>query len=235
MKLVVLAAGKGTRFLPLTQTIPKGLIQLVDKPLLEHVLEPYLNHVSEIIFIINDDLGYKIKEHFGENYKGHPITYTIQKSGDLKGTYFALSLAKEYLAKNELFCVCNCDDLIREKDIRIAVESKVPGIGITRATMPWNYLSIDLDAQGFVSGFRRHQKDDGLVITDHFSNGFHILSPEIFDFTPVQTRDGELGLPQTLFENLTSYPLKGFIFKEWQAVNGPDELDAANKFIELNT
>ncbi len=38
MKAVILAAGRGTRLRPLTDTTPKALLQVADKPILEHIL-----------------------------------------------------------------------------------------------------------------------------------------------------------------------------------------------------
>ncbi|MGI9118208.1 MAG: nucleotidyltransferase family protein [Minisyncoccia bacterium] len=231
MKLIVLAAGKGTRFLPITKDIPKGLIPINRKPLLEHVLKPYLPHVSDIIFVINDELGYKLKEHFGTNFKNHNVYYVIQDKNTPKGTMSALTLAKEHVLQEKLFCVSNCDDLLKEEEIVDAFKKQEPGIGITFSKMPWNYLSIDTNVHGIVTGFRRHTQEEGLVLEDYFSNGFHILSNKVFEFEKIKTRDGEFGLPQTLFENLKELTLKGFIFKKWQAVNGPSDLPNAEDFI----
>ncbi len=232
MKLIILAAGKGTRFHPVTKEIPKGLLPLGEKKLLEYVLDPYLSYVSDLIFIINDELGYQIKDFFQDSYKGHSVFYEIQKSTDQKGNYFALSLAKKHVEQEELFCVCNCDDLVLEEDVKNAVTSDSPGIGVSFTKMPWYYLGIDF-IDGYISGFRRHEKEQGLVAEDYFSNGFHILTPQIFNFIPVSTKDGELGLPQTLFQNLDMYPLKAYVFHIWQAVNNPEELVLANDFIRL--
>lgn len=231
MKLIILAAGKGTRFHPLTQTIPKGLIPILDKPLLEHVLDAYLDSVDDIIFVINDQLGYMIQNHFGLEYKGHTISYIIQTEQDSKGTLSALSLCKDVIGDN-IFCVSNCDDLVLKIDVENAIKQNIPGIGLSKATMPWYYLSIDTDDTNFVTGFRRHVKEDNQTITDNFSNGFYVLTPKIFDMTPVLTRDGEMGLPQTLFANLDSYPLKYFDFKKWQSVNSPEDVSGAENFIK---
>ncbi len=231
MKLVILAAGKGSRFLPLTKEIPKGLILINEKPLLEHVLKPYLPHVSDIIFIINDELGHKIEKHFGNSYQGHNMQYIVQTESNPKGTLSALLLAKEHLLEEKLFCVSNCDDLLKEIDISQAIQKQKPGIGITTSTMPWNYLSIETEPQMNVTGFKRHKREDSDLINGNFSNGFYILSPKVFEFTPIQMRDGEFGLPQTLFENLNKQPLDGFMFEKWQSVNGPNDIVDAEKFL----
>jgi len=57
MKLIILAAGEGSRLRPLTNTIPKPLIKIIGKPIIEHNLENILspenrNLFDEIIFII---------------------------------------------------------------------------------------------------------------------------------------------------------------------------------------
>lgn len=231
MKLILLAAGKGTRFYPLTETIPKGLISILGKPLLEHVLDAYLDSVDDIIFVINDELGSQIQNHFGSLYKGHTISYIIQTQQNARGTLGALSLCKDAIGEN-MFCVSNCDDLVLKEDVKNAIQQNIPGIGLSRATMPWYYLSIDKGENDFVTGFRRHLKEDSLMIEDSFSNGFYILSPEIFDMTPILTKDGEMGLPQTLFANLDKYPLKVFDFSRWQSVNGPDDVEGAEGFLK---
>lgn len=229
MKLVILAAGKGTRFYPLTKEIPKGLIKLGDKTLLDYVIEPYLNHVSDIIFVINDELGWMIKEYFGDIYKDHKVSYVIQTADHKRGTLSALKLCKNGIGEG-LFCVSNCDDLLLEEDIKHAIESAVLGIGITHTVMPYNYLGINIE-NDFTTGFRRHKKEDGEKVLDYFANGFYILSRDIFDFPEVATLDGEIGLPHTLFANLQNYPLKAFEFKKWQSVNSPDNMESAEEFI----
>jgi len=233
MKLIILAAGKGTRFYPLTQNIPKGLIAIQNRPLLEHVLDSYLDSVDDIIFVINDDLGNKVQDHFGSEYKGHKVSYVIQSGNDSKGTFGALSLCKGLIGE-DMFCVSNCDDLLDKEDVANAIQQNIPGMGVSPSIMPWYYLSIDTNENNFVTGFRRHLKEDGQMITDNFSNGFYVLTPEIFSMNPVLTIDGEMGLPQTLFANLDTYPLKAFPVKEWRSVNGPDDVPGAEEYIKNN-
>jgi len=228
MKLIVLAAGKGTRFLPTTNTIPKGMIPLLDKPLLKHAIKPYLPYVSDIIFVISNPLGEKIKEYFTENYLGHKIFYRIQ--AEQKGTMNALLVCKDLINENELFCVCNGDDLMKEPEIEKAIKENVVGIGVSKKTMPKGYWGINIE-NGNVSGFRRHDTESDFV-EDIFYNGFNILNNKIFEFAPVATKDGELGLPHTLLANLDTYPLKAFAFNAWETVNSPKDIKDAINFIQ---
>ncbi len=228
MKLIVLAAGKGTRFLPLTNTIPKGMVPILGKPLLEWALEPYLAHVDEIVFVVSSPLGEKIKAHFGDNYKGHKISYTLQK--EQKGTLDAVFMCRDAIAPGELFCVMNGDDLVLEEDVKNALSKKMIGIGVSEKVMPKNYLGIEIKGE-YAAGFKRHDDILDDKVRDVFYTGFSILDSRIFDFAPVMTRDGEMGLPQTLFAHLDTYPLRIFNFKAWETVNGPLDVPGAENFL----
>lgn len=228
MKLIVLAAGKGTRFLPLTNTIPKGMIPLLDKPLLEHAITPYLPYISDIVFVISNPLGEKIKDYFKQNYFGHNVFYKIQT--EQKGTMDAISICEDLIKDNELFCVCNGDDLMKEDDIKNALENKTIGIGISKKLMPKNYLGIEIK-DSYISGFKTHNTTQDYV-EDVFYNGFNILDKKIFTFKQVLLKNGESGLPHTLLANINTYPLKAFIFKSWGTVNSPKDIEDAIKFLE---
>lgn len=228
MKLIILSAGKGLRFLPITEKVPKGMVPVLGEPLLKHAITPYLPYVSDVIFVVNDGLGIKIKEYFGENYAGHKIFYKIQK--EQRGTMDALMASKDLIENDELFCVSNSDDLLKEKDVKKALEENTIGVGISKKLMPKNYLGVKIE-NGYVEGFTRHDEKEDLV-EDNYCNGFFVLDKKVFDFESVSTRDGELGLPHTLFANLKTYPLKAFNFESWETVNRPSDIENAEKFIK---
>ncbi len=228
MKLIILAAGLGKRFLPITEKIPKGMVPVLGEPLLKHVLAPYLSSVTDIIFVVNNELGLQIKEYFTDTYFGHNIHYKIQQ--EQKGTLDALLTCKDLITANELFCVANGDDILEEAAIKEAIQQNIIGLGVSKRIMPRGYLGIEIK-NGYALGFRRHEEMNEPT-TDVYSNGFNILDRKVFDFEPVKTRDGELGLPHTLFANLDVYPLKTFHFEKWETVNGPSDIEAAEKFLK---
>ena len=114
MKVVILAAGKGTRLLPLTRELPKGLIKIQNKPVLEYIFDSLIPiKIEEIILIV----GYKekmIKNYFSSKYKNIPIRYITQK--EQLGTGHALKLAKDYVTEH--FLVLNGDDIYSTKDLQ---------------------------------------------------------------------------------------------------------------------
>lgn len=229
MKLIVLAAGKGTRFLPITEETPKALIPILSKPLVEYTLDLCIPHITGIVFVINDILGFKIIAHYGNEYKNIPISYVVQNNTSPKGTFSAIQSSMPFV-DTEMFAVCNSDDLYKKEDIDNAFRGKECGIGLTASLMPYIYHGIDIE-DGYVKGFRRHEKTEDLI-NDKFANGFYLLSQEIFSFSPVYLKNGEMGLPHTLFNNLEKLPLKELVFLEWVPVDSPHNINSAEDFIK---
>ncbi|MFC3476373.1 UTP--glucose-1-phosphate uridylyltransferase AglF [Halobacterium litoreum] len=79
MQAVVLAAGEGTRLRPLTDDKPKGMVKVDGLPILTHVFEQLEGiGIDEIIVVV----GYRkenIIGHFGDEFRGIPITYAHQR------------------------------------------------------------------------------------------------------------------------------------------------------------
>lgn len=66
MKAMILAAGFGTRLLPLTRTVPKPLIDLAGRPLISHQID-WLKAAGITELVINlHHLGAQIEAHLGD-------------------------------------------------------------------------------------------------------------------------------------------------------------------------
>jgi glucose-1-phosphate thymidylyltransferase len=68
MKVIILAAGYGTRLYPLTKTIPKPLIKVGGQCLLEYIF-PTLNTIKGKIFIVTNDKFYNYFLDWSKNLK----------------------------------------------------------------------------------------------------------------------------------------------------------------------
>jgi UTP--glucose-1-phosphate uridylyltransferase len=53
MKGVIVAAGYGTRFLPVTKTVPKEMLPIIDKPSVAFIIEEFISSGIEEIVIIS--------------------------------------------------------------------------------------------------------------------------------------------------------------------------------------
>ena len=96
MQAVVLAGGKGERLEPLTNNIPKPMVEVAGKPFLEHLLILLKkNGISKFLFLAGY-LGHIIKDYFGNGNKWDVgIEYSFENKPI--GTGGALYLAKEKL------------------------------------------------------------------------------------------------------------------------------------------
>lgn len=68
-KLVIPAAGLGTRFLPLTKAQPKEMLPIVDKPVIQYVVEEAIDSGIDDILIITGRNKRAIEDHFDKSFE----------------------------------------------------------------------------------------------------------------------------------------------------------------------
>jgi UTP--glucose-1-phosphate uridylyltransferase len=66
-KAVIPAAGRGTRFLPVTKSLPKEMLPVVDKPSIQYVVEEAVEVGLTDILIITARGKHAIEDHFDQN------------------------------------------------------------------------------------------------------------------------------------------------------------------------
>ena len=112
-KAVIMAAGKGTRMLPLTETIPKVLIEINNKPFLHYVIENLKAAGFTEFGIIAGYLKEKIEDYIKQNN----INATIIEQKEQLGTGHAVLQAKDF-CKDENFIVLGGDNLFSVEDLK---------------------------------------------------------------------------------------------------------------------
>ncbi len=98
IKALIPAAGKGTRAYPYTRNIPKGMLKVSGKPLLEYTVTLLRDQLGvEKIFIVVNELGQAIRQHFnnGEQFGVH-IEY-LQNEAVHRGLAYSVFLAREHI------------------------------------------------------------------------------------------------------------------------------------------
>jgi len=128
MKGVIVTAGYGTRFLPVTKTVPKEMLPLVTRPSIDFIVEEFVQSgVTEILFItsrrkkaLEDYLDREREleaafEAAGDRKKLAAISPTsatcyFVRQGEMRGTGHALLLARAFVGA-EPFVVAYPDDL----------------------------------------------------------------------------------------------------------------------------
>ncbi|MBD3249553.1 NTP transferase domain-containing protein [Candidatus Woesearchaeota archaeon] len=112
-KAVIMAAGKGTRMLPLTKTTPKVLIDINGKPFLHYVIANLKKSGFEEFGIIAGYLREKVEEFVKQNN----INATIIEQKEQMGTGHAVMQAKEFTG-DDPFIVLGGDNLFSVDDLK---------------------------------------------------------------------------------------------------------------------
>lgn len=231
MKAIILAGGKGSRFSPITDTIPKALLPISDTKVLIELILDMLPEKIDTVIISTKYLGQLIENHIGSSYDIKKILYAKQPQ-DQDGTWPPVYCAKQFIDEGELFCVFNCDDIFDTKEIQNILENSIIGIGVTPTTLPAKYHGVRTTAGGYMDKLERHpNKNREELVTDIFTNGFFILDSKIFGFTPVALIDGEFGLPQTILAQKETYPLFVHKMNFWQPCNTFEDLEKLKKTV----
>ena len=81
-KALIPAAGRGTRFLPLTKTVPKELAPIVTTPAIELVVdEAASNGITDVLLVVSKDKG-AIADYFEPH---HELETALEAKGDTSG------------------------------------------------------------------------------------------------------------------------------------------------------
>ena len=82
---MILAAGRGTRLLPLTSTCPKPMVPIAGRPLLEYSIRLLAQHGFDELALNLHHLPQTIRDYFGDGRKWDvKLTYSYEE--DLLGT-----------------------------------------------------------------------------------------------------------------------------------------------------
>jgi D-glycero-alpha-D-manno-heptose 1-phosphate guanylyltransferase len=177
MKVIILAGGLGTRLGKVTETIPKPMVEVVGKPFLQYLLDYLVKYDIEAICLA---VGFKydvIQRHFGDNYHGMPLWYSIEK--EPLGTGGALKAACK-LISDENFLVLNGDTYF-DVELNAMWDWHIQNnLEITMAVKYLNdcgrYGKVVVNEKNRITGFEeKTQKGVGLI-----NGGIYALNKCIF-------------------------------------------------------
>jgi UTP--glucose-1-phosphate uridylyltransferase len=79
VKGVILAAGYGSRFLPVTKTVPKEMLPLIDKPSIDFIIEEFLRSGVEEILVVSSRRKKVLEDYLDREVE---LEYTFKMLGD---------------------------------------------------------------------------------------------------------------------------------------------------------
>ena len=218
MKAIIIAGGKGERLRPLTNNIPKPMVEVNGQPILLHIINHFKKYGISDFIIALCYLPEVVIEYFGDGKRfGVNIKYTYETPDKPMGTAGAISLSSESI--DDTFIVTS-GDILRDLDIKKMINFHKKSNSFATLNV---YKRISKDAksmvimnknQKIIKFIERPQKN-GLKNKFIWVNGsFYIFEKEIFNFIP-QNEKSDFGseiFPKLLSESksLFAFPTEGY-------------------------
>ena len=217
---VILAGGYGKRLKPLTDYVPKPLIEIKDGCTIldKQLLDLKYANIKEVYLLV----GYmweKIKERYGENWKGLKIHYLVEDKP--KGTLWALQNAfkniedDSFVRNGDIVADFNVKGMINYAQ---RLDDALIVIAVTRMRSPYGII---------------HFKDNKIIsfyekpILDYYINaGLYYIKKEAYEL--FDREFSETAVEKTVFP-LVAEMGRAYVFKEdnvfWQSVDSLKDLE----------
>lgn len=182
LPVAILAGGLATRLHPVTETIPKALINVLGEPFAYHQLRLLRHHGIETVVFCVGYLGDKIQEVVGNGSRfGLRVTYSFD-GPKLLGTGGAIRQALPQLGEN--FFVLYGDsylDIDYQSVQKAYTNTHLPALmTVFRNEGRWDTSNVE-----FYDGhIRKYSKTDRTSSMTHIDYGLGILSEKLFDNIP---------------------------------------------------
>ena len=231
MKGVILAGGKGTRLLPLTNITNKHLLPIYNKVMIEYPLNTLLKAgIKDILIISGGDHICGFVEYLGSGKKYH-ANFTYKTQEEAGGTAQALSLAEHFVGQDSIMVIMG--DQILEDDFSKALKTFKKGakIFVKEVVNPERFSVAVLDGKSVISIVEKPAKSP----TPYALAGIFLYDPDIFKIIKniKPSPRGELEITDANIAYLKNRSLEAEIIKGFWIDTGTFEtLSLAAKWAE---
>ncbi len=159
MRALLLAAGRGTRLRPLTDTLPKCLVRVHGRPLLDYWLELVFQGGIERALLNTHWLAEMVEDHVANSRWASRID--IVREPELLGTGGTIKANRDYFAAKP-FLVAHADNLtdFDVAQFMAAHDARPSGVVMTmlafKSDQPSSCGILEVDQRGIVQAF--HEK-----------------------------------------------------------------------------
>ncbi|MBL1243393.1 MAG: nucleotidyltransferase family protein [Sulfurimonas sp.] len=216
MKAMILAAGRGERMHPLTDKIPKPLIEVQGKALILWHIEKLIKNGFEEIVINIAHLGYKIPEYLGDGSRyGIKISYSDEQRDGALESAGGIKKALPLLG-NEPFLVVNGDVFCEyEFDANFDLQGKKAHLILV--PNPEHNIQGDFAIK---NGLVLNEADEMFTFS-----GIGYYTHAFFDTISIQKKS----LAPLLRESINKQEISGEVFtKMWHDIGTPKRLKEIN-------
>ncbi|MGB0712687.1 MAG: sugar phosphate nucleotidyltransferase [Gammaproteobacteria bacterium] len=198
MKAMILAAGKGTRVRPITNTIPKPMIPLLRKPLMESIVEHLRGHGIRDIMVNTSWLASVIEQYFGDGQQlGVNLGYSFEGRmegdevvGEALGSAGGMKKIQDFSGFFDETFIVVCGDAWIDLDVTAVYEfhkSRGAIATIVLKEVPpeetYKYGVVATDDDGRILQFQEKPAPEEAV-SNTINTGIYVFEPEIFDHIP---------------------------------------------------
>ncbi len=226
MKAAIIAGGLARRLRPITEAIPKVLVEVAGKPIIEWQIGWLKKQGVDTIVILAGYLHEKIIEFLGSGSKyGVKVVYVVED--EPKGTGGALKNAESILS-DDIFIAVNGDIItnIPAKELVLKLRRDEEAVAVM-ALVPLKspYGIVRLDAEGHIKEFMEKP-----VLKEYLINaGVYAMKPEVFKYIPDKGDLEKTTFPKLARESL----LKGMVYGDtyWRSIDTVKDIEEASKEI----
>ncbi len=237
MKAMILAAGLGTRFRPLTDTLPKALIPVRGQPLLGRLIQNLKKSGYNEIVINTHHLAGQIEKYL-QDENNFNIKIQLTHEPEILDTGGGLKNAESLIAATSPFLLHNVDILttLNLADLhRVHHDSGALVTLFVRNRKTSRYLLFDQHRQ--LCGWKDEIKNEtrwvndekpGSEIQQWAFSGVHYISPAIFKLMPPVSR---YSIIDVYLELAARFPIKAYLDDQvfWLDVGKPESLRQADQ------
>ena len=195
---MILAAGKGTRVRPITDTVPKPMIPIINRPVMEFLVDLLAQHGFRDTIVSTSYLSHEIENYFREGSRfGVNIAYSFEGyhcDGEVvpegAGSAGGLRRIQDFSSFfDDTFAVL-CGDALIDLDLTKVVEEhrrKGAIATIVLKEVPLEevnrYGIVEVDEDGRILRFQEKPKPADAV-SRLANTGIYIFEPEVLDLVP---------------------------------------------------
>jgi NDP-sugar pyrophosphorylase family protein len=230
LKAMVLAAGRGERLRPLTDTVPKPMVVVGGRPLIDYALDCVANAGIRSVVVNLHHLGSKIRDHVGDGSRfGLSVDYSFEEV--LQETGGGIRDARPFL-EGSTFVTLNADTIV-DVDLRGLAEAHrragaLATMLLRKDERMASFGLIETEPDGRVGRFLgRARPACGALLEPYMYTGVQVLGPRVFDYLRTE---GPFSITKVSYpamldagETIVGHPFDG----AWITVGTPAELAEA--------
>ncbi|MEM2237860.1 MAG: nucleotidyltransferase family protein [Candidatus Caldarchaeum sp.] len=225
MKAVLLAGGFGKRLKPLTETLPKPLLDVAGKPIIVWQIEWLKSFGIREFVVCAGYLREKIIEVLGSGSKlGVKIGYSVED--EPLGTGGALKNGEHILKSDKSFIVVNGDVLTTLNPLKMVevLDGCIACIALTRLPSPYGIVEFD-EKTLIVRKFAEKPQ-----LPNYINAGVYAFTSEIFKYLPDSGDLEKVTFP--LLVEMNAIKAMPYDNEEWISIDSHKDLEEAKRVVK---